>query len=163
VAHNVKADESNLNSELGEYGHTEAAAATLQAVDAGAGAVDTHATTALRIAATPTVQGGRISGTHSVSGREMAIPSSFGVNMMVTAIDAAGNPDSFVIYARHYKGDTAYGMDSDVENALYSVSNPTWVSQAGLQATSPAPVNDANDIDGVAGGGAPTANWLLMD
>ena len=68
-----------------------------------------------------------------------------------------------MIYTRHYKGDTAYGMDSDVENALYSVSNPQWVSQAGLQATGPAPTNDTNDINNVAGGGAPTANWQLMD
>lgn len=163
VAHNTKADQGNLNSELGEYGHSEAAAANLQAADAGAGAVDTNATVALRIAATPAAAGGRIAGTHSVSGRQMAIPTSYGVNMMCTATDAGGNPDSFVIYTRHFKGDTAYGLDSDVENALYSVSNPTWVSLNGLQATAPAPTNNANDIDAVAGGGAPTAAWMLMD
>ena len=31
VAHNLKADEGNLNAELGEYGQTEAAATTLAA------------------------------------------------------------------------------------------------------------------------------------
>jgi type IV pilus assembly protein PilA len=163
VVHNTKADEGNLNAELGEYGHSEAAAHTLAQPDGTAGAVDTYTTDTLRIAATATAAGGRLVGTHSVSGRVMAVPTSYGVNMMCTADDSGNNPGSFTVFTRHYKGDTAYGIDSDVENALYSVSNPNWVSVAGLQATSHAPTDNANDIDGAGGAGAPTATWALMD
>jgi type IV pilus assembly protein PilA len=35
IVHNLKADAGNLNAELGVYGHTEAAAAALNAADAG--------------------------------------------------------------------------------------------------------------------------------
>ena len=163
VAHNVKADEGNLNSELGEYGHTEAAAATLVAGDGGFGEADTQNVNALRMAATATVAGARLVGTHSISNRVLAIGIALGDNMICRAEDTTTNPDSFVIMTRHFKGDTAYGMDSDVENAIYSVSNPTWPGNNGLQATAVAPADDNDDYAGQAGGGQPTANWTLTN
>jgi len=174
VAHNLKADEGNLNSELGEYGHTEAAATTLVAATGAAANANSHAGTgdsALRVAATWNANGARLAGTHSITIKDMAIPTAIGDNMNAYALDAvATNPDSWIIMTRHHNGDTAYGMDSDVENVIYSVSNPQWagIAAGGAQYTAPAASTVSTDDfwDGVtpggtvAGGGSPTVNWL---
>jgi type IV pilus assembly protein PilA len=164
VAHNIKADEGNLNSELGEYGQTEAAATTLAAPTGAAANSNSHSTgdTALRIAATATANGARLAGTHSISGRDMSVPLAIGDNMNAFAVQSATNPDSFVVMTRHHNGDTAYGMDSDVENVIYSVSNPNWAgAAAGGQLYTPVPSTiSADDFTGAAGNGAPTANWM---
>jgi type IV pilus assembly protein PilA len=168
AVHNLKADESNLNSELGLYGHTEAAAATLIVATAADAAADTHTVPALRIAATNGAAGARLAGTDALTGRDLAIPIAIGDNMTVHASNAAADPDGYWIVARHFNGDTAYGIDGDVENVLYSVSDPAWPGNATLMATEPAAVTVNTDDfwDGVtpggsvAGGGHPTGNWL---
>jgi type IV pilus assembly protein PilA len=166
IVHNLKADEGNLNAELGVYGHTEAAAAALNAADAGVAAADTFTTAALRVAASPSSPGARLVGTTNDALRSLAIGISLG-NMMtadVQDINNAADDSTFHAFARHYKGDTAYAIDNDVENVLLSVSNATaWPNNAGLLATTVAPVLPAaDDIDGQAGGGAPTANWTRV-
>ena len=170
VVHNLKADEGNLNAELGEYGHTEAAAAMLGDATAAAAVADSRAVVALRTAATATINGARLAGTHSITGKDMAIPIAIGDNMAASAVNTGANPDSWIMVARHFNGDTAYGMDSDVENVVYSVTNPQWAGLAagGLQAAAPpAAVVSSDDFwDGstaggtVNGNGDPTVNWL---
>ena len=165
VVHNMKADESNLNSELGLYGHTEAAAANLTAADAGVGVADSQTVPALRAPATATVAGARLVGTNTAGTRTMAIAIAIGNSMIadVQDINNANDQSSFCAYARHFKGDTAYGIDADIENALYSVSNPAWPNTAGIGATTIAPtLTGSDDINNVAGGGAPTANWTIV-
>jgi len=79
----------------------------------------------------------------------------------VQDVNNAADDSTFHAYARHYKGDTAYGLDNDVENVLLSISNATaWPNQAGLKATPVPPVlPGADDIDNLPGGGMPTVNW----
>lgn len=157
----ARAAEANLNSELGVFGHTEAAAATLIVATAGAGVADSHATPALAMPATAAVGGARIAGTNAANARDFCVPLDMGVNMVVDAI-ASGTGNSFVVMTEAFNGDTAYGVDSDAgESALYSVSNATWPGVGGLQATPVASTDNADDFNGQAGGGAPTANWLL--
>ena len=180
VAHNLKADEGNLNAELGEYGHTEGAGAFLDAATAAIAGVndDSNANTGditLRVAATAStaatpVSGARLAGFHSISGKMLAIPIAIGDNMNAFCSNANANPDSFVAIARHFNGDTAYAIDIDVENVLYTVSNPDWAGNpAGgqLYAAPPGVTVGVDDFwDGttvggtVNGNGAPTANWL---
>jgi len=166
IVHNLKADQGNLNAELGVYGHTEAAAAALNAADAGVAPADSFTVAGLRVAASPAAAGARLVGTTNDTLRSLAIGISVGSMMTAHAIDAnnAADDSTFHAYARHYKGDTAYGIDNDVENLLLSVSNGTaWPNNAGLLAVAVAPVLPAaDDIDGVAGGGAPTANWTRV-
>lgn len=162
VVHNLKADQANLNSELGCYGHTEAAGATLVAITAAAAAADTTVDATLAIPATAGANGARLAGTNN-DGRDLAIPIALGNNMIAHAIDIVNAADAatFHVFARHFKGDTAYAIDNDVENLLLSVSNPNWPNLAGLQATPVAPaLPPADDITGIAGGGLPTAAWL---
>jgi prepilin-type N-terminal cleavage/methylation domain-containing protein len=170
VVHNIKADQGNLNSELGAYGHTEATAADLRAPVAAVGTSDTHTNSTLRLAATGTQAGSRLSGSFTNAAgelRSLAIPTALGNEMIARAVDSVGLPSTFVVTARHYKGDTGYGIDADVENAMYTVSNPTWTSQDSLlePATTTPATADANEDDFTAlgGGGAPTANWTLSD
>ena len=165
VVHNLKADEANLNSELGLYGHTEAAAAVLTAADTAAAVADSSAVAALRTPATATVAGARLVGTNNAATRTLCIGIAIGDQMIASAMDIndANDRSSFTAYARHFKGDTAYGIDADIENALYTVSNPTWTNVAGIGATTVAPtLTGIDDINAVAGGGAPTAAWTLV-
>ena len=164
VVHNLKADNANLNSELGIYGHTEAAANTLvQAVAAAGAAADSFTVAALATAATAGGAGARIGGlTAGAQARSMAIPISIGANMIAFSDDDrnANDQSTYHAFARHYKGDTAYAIDEEVENVLFSVSHPNWPNNAGLMAT---PINAAvaggNDLDNQAGGGQPTGPW----
>lgn len=163
IVHNLKADQGNLNSELGAYGHTEAAAATLVAATGAIAAADTFTVGALRMAATSAAAGARLAGTHATTTRDLSIGIALGNNMIASAIDNAAIPSTHVAMARHYKGDTAYGLDADVENALYTVSNPTWPSTAGLGATAVGSTANTDDFNGIAGGGLPTVNWMLSE
>jgi type IV pilus assembly protein PilA len=164
VVHNLKADEANLNSELGLYGHTEKAAADLTAGDAGVAVADSSQVPELRAAATASSAGARLVGTNDANTRTLAIGIAIGDNMVADAQDVnnENNESSFCAYARHFKGDTAYGIDGDIENALYSVSNAGWPDKAGIQATTIAPtIPPADDINNQGGGGAPTTDWTL--
>lgn len=166
VAHNLKADNANLNSELSVYGHTEAGAATLQQADAGAGGADTFSVPALSVAALPAVAGARLAGTTNDGVRSLAIGVSLGRNMMATVTDFnnAADDSTFHCYTRHYKGDTAYAIDDELENVLYTVSNPLWPNMAGLVATTIAPaIGDGEVHNGIGGGGAAISpNWTIV-
>ena len=166
VVHNLKVDEANLNSELGVYGHTEAAAATLAVADAGAGVADTTADTGLITAATATVAGGRLSGTTNDGVRSLAIAISLGRNIIASAVDTntANDDSTHHVYARHFKGDTCYAIDEEVENVLYSVSDPGWVNNAGIGGLPIAvAIADGDVHDGQNGGGAAISpNWTIV-
>jgi prepilin-type N-terminal cleavage/methylation domain-containing protein len=165
TAHNLKADNANLNSELGVYGHTEAAAANLVTADAGAGAADASADPNLARPATQAAAGGRLVGTTNDTLRSLAIGVALGNNMIadVRDVNDPTNQSSYNAFARHFKGDTAYGIDGDIENALYSVTSAAWCDNAGLGATPIDPtLPPADDINGQGGGGAPVAEWSLV-
>ncbi|EIM63084.1 type IV pilin protein [Desulfobacter postgatei] len=166
VVHNLKADSANLNSELGVYGHTEAAAAALNAGDAGAGAADSVADTGLIAAATSGAAGARLAGTTNDDARSLAVGISIGANMIadVQDVNDVNDQSTYHAFARHFKGDTAYAIDEEVENVLCSVSDATtWPNNAGLGATAIAPaINGGDDINGQVGGGNPTGNWTRV-
>lgn len=166
VVHNLKGDNANLNSELGVYGHTEAGALALNAVDGGPAVADTTTTPALIIPATPIQAGARLAGTTNDAARSFAVGITLG-RMMIAFVDDANdaNDDStFHAFTRHFKGDTAYAIDMDVENTLLSVSNATvWPNQNGIQCTTiNAVMPPADDVNGQGGGGAPTTNWTRV-
>ena len=169
VVHNLKADNGNLNADLGVYGHTEAANANLNAGDGGQAAADTTVDLLLATAALGGVApqpGARLVGTTQVAPvRTLAIGVSLGRNMIADVDDAVSpnNNSNFHAHTRHFKGDVAYALDSDLENVMYMCANPAWpnVAALGLGATMiPAAWPPALDFEPAAGcGGAPTANW----
>jgi prepilin-type N-terminal cleavage/methylation domain-containing protein len=171
VAVNSQAD---LNSEIGSYGVTEAAGGQLDdavaAPNVGVAAVSTT-TPALKVGATVAALGGRIGGTNAVTGKSMSVPVGLGAQMTLLAdASAAAAPCtaggcSNTIMTRADKGDTAYGSDSDVASALYSVVNANWaIGAVGLSATEKAATDSVDDFAAVpAGGGAPVANWSQLN
>jgi len=165
TVHNLKADNANLNSELGVYGHTEAVAALLSDGDVGHAESDCTDDTALVAPATTDAAGARLSGINFAGTREMSLAIALGTNMIADAWDDndANDTSAVNIFARHFKGDTAYGIDSDIENTLYTVSNPNFPNNAGLQATPiQATLTQDDDIDGIGGNGLPTEEWTKL-
>jgi prepilin-type N-terminal cleavage/methylation domain-containing protein len=175
--------QSDLNAELGCYGESTAAAATLVAVVAdirGAGAVmNSNTTPALGIAATGAAPGGRLSGTNGAVLKTFAVPLGIGANMILqanTPVAAAATDNSstsFIVITRHFQGDTVYGSDSDVPNTVYSVSNATFVGAAPVAALTAnifPVVSGTNQFDGDGdptnagpiAGGAPTPGWQMV-
>jgi prepilin-type N-terminal cleavage/methylation domain-containing protein len=162
VVSTLKSDNGNLNAELGVYGHTEAAAATLVATTTNAGApANTLADTDLAVMATPTTEGARLAALRA-DGRQFAVAIALGRAMIANVLDVndANDNSAFHAYARHSRGDTAYAIDSDLENMLFSVSNPTWVNTNTMGATTPPPtLGSIIDLDATTAGGAPTPAW----
>ena len=166
VVHNIKADEANLNAELGVYGHTEAAALLLNDNIGAAAAADSGFVPGLIVAATPSQAGARLAGLRFDTIRGFAVGTALGTQMTadVQDINDTNNNSTYHAFTRHFKGDTAYALDGDIENRLYSVSNAVaFPNVAGLVATPFAPaLNVAEDILGAAGNGAPTATWAVV-
>jgi prepilin-type N-terminal cleavage/methylation domain-containing protein len=182
----ITSSQSDLNAELGCYGETQSTVLTLAnaAVAPGAGTVmDSVNNAALAIAATGVAPGGRLSGWNRSSNKQFAVPFGIGANMLVLANTPAdggagppgvNNSTSFLGFAKHRGGDTVYGADNDSPNSLYSVSNPVWAGNATAQnilANTPAAVSGQNDFDPnnipasgdeAIGGGAPSANWAMV-
>ena len=176
--------QSDLNAELGCYGNSEAAAATLAVAPVAAAAAISSADAGLSTAASATVQGGRISGTNASTGKAMSVPLGIGSQMSllttaspITPLICPSSGCSNVVFSRADRGDTAYGTDSDAANTLYSVQNPAWPTMAaGIQATTfvaadpTAAVGIQFDADGdpttadVAGGGSVAQpNWAILN
>jgi prepilin-type N-terminal cleavage/methylation domain-containing protein len=163
VAHNMVGAQADLNSELGAFGWTEGTDNNLvDDVGAGpAGAVnDTSANTDLSIAATAAVAGARLVGNNSSSLKEFAVPLPMGVNM--TAFSNC-TQNSYVAEARAFQGDTAYGIDLDIPNTAYSVSNANWPGTTGIGTSLVEPHDDEDDFAGEPGNGAITSNWTPVN
>ena len=177
VNKNMVGTQSDLNAELGCYGETTNVAATLAAAVAdirGVGVqASSNSTPALGTASAAAVAGGRLSGWNGGSAKQFAVPNGLGSAMIALAntsgtVGTTTNDSvSYIITTRHLQGDTAYAVDSDNSNTLYSVSNPTWAGADTLMATGVAATAAADDFNpdlnpttaDVAGGGAPSANW----
>lgn len=175
--------QSDLNAELGCFGHTEVLPAALNAAAVSGQGLNTIAVEAVTsdqaghsIGAQSATAGGRIVGTNTLTAKTFSVPLGLGTQMSlitaesaVTAGSCVSGGCSYVVYARHDKGDTCYGADSDVPNTLYSVSNPAWPVGAdtfgiiGISSavTTYAATDSLLSITG-AGGGLPTANWALV-
>ncbi len=161
VVHNVKADQANLNAELGIYGHTEQVPTNLTAAVATYRIANAVTRTTLSRPATGTDSGARISGTRW-DNKAFCVGIVLG-DCMIAAGREVSNTNwrsVFTLYSRHQKGDTAYGIDSAVEDMIYSVSNAGWINATGLGCTPPAPtLTTLENINGTFGGGMPYTTW----
>ena len=182
IAKNAVNTQSDLNAELGCFGETEGAAATLADVVGAPGAAvinDSVANPSLAISASAAGNGSRLSGNNAAAGKTFAVPFGLGANIKViinTPTAAAGEEraTSYMVFSKHRGGDTVYGVDSDSPNNLYSVSHPDWAGNTtanSVLATSNAdvttganwfdPDSDPTTAD-QAGGGAPTGGWGMV-
>ena len=181
--------QSNMNAELGAYGNVDTTAGgnNLTVASAGAfgvsGVADSQADPALGVDATATSNGGRLNGTNGATASDFAVPLGIGANMALqTSVPAAvagtNTSTTYAVKAKSINGDTVYGIDNDLPNTMFRVSNPIWVRAAGFGATTTSPnpalavkvagtVNFDLDADpttaDVPGGGSPTANYALVE
>jgi prepilin-type N-terminal cleavage/methylation domain-containing protein len=102
-----------------------------------------------------------MTGTNNVTGSIGAMGVGLGGDVYLTAGTEAGvNHASYLIMTQHERGNTAYGLDASAPNTMYQVINDAWTADtAALQFTAPVASTNGNDFAGVAGGGAPSANW----
>ena len=179
--------QSDLNAELGAFGETTNTAQTLIAAipaTVGAGNITTaNQAPAYSSGATALAAGGVLVGNNNSAGKEFVVPFGIGANMIILAntpvVGAAGvnNSVSYSVITKHLQGDTCYGVDSDVPNTLYSVSNAQFVgvdivATAGSACPSAATVTGNNMFDNdnvpttlgdnMAGEGAPTGTWAQV-
>jgi len=161
VVHNVKADQANLNSELGIYGHTEIAPTNLTAAVATYAIANAITRTTLSRPSSGTQSGARLAGTR-VDAKAFCISIVLG-DSMATAASCISNTNQqsvFTLYSRHQKGDTAYAIDAAVENMIYSVSNAGWVDTTSLGCAVIAPtITTLENINLMPGLGAPYTTW----
>ena len=185
--------EGNVNAEIGAYGNIDPTGVNNLTIASGAaafgvsGVADSKTLVALAVDATAAVAGGRLAATNSATGTDLSVAFGLGANMAflssVPALNAGVNDQvAWAAQSRHINGDTIYGVDSDLPNTIFRVSNPVWPRElpagGNLATTGGAPIgikvpgtviysgadNDPSTIaDNFAGGGAPTVNYAMVE
>jgi type IV pilus assembly protein PilA len=155
-----------LNQDIACYGTSQEAFELDTAVE-GSGAGDTLSGPI--VAATVEDAGAGIVGdnddTLAVSAVGLSVPGDV---FILTSTEGADNA-TYLIMAKHYRGNRAYGVDGDLEAMMYFVQNDNWVddeaTNGGLCAVSPditVGINDFTADDCPAPGGAPTDAWAVL-
>ena len=153
-----------LHGDIGCYG-ISAQGANLNGAGGGtgAGAILAGSGGAI-VAATATANGAMVTGTNAstgaVSATGIAVPE--GVDLRVGTEVATADNATYILIAESRDGNRAYGIDGDIESQIYYVQNSTWKGSATFDCTAPGNTVGADDFTGVGGGGAPTANWTLL-
>lgn len=169
-AHQVLNSMETMNSDVGCYGIPVLMAAgtdiTTAPGDAAGGLIAMGGAAPLAPASAAAAPAGGalvITGTNGVTGAIGAMGVGLGADVYLTAGNEAGvNHDTYLIITQHEKGNTAYGLDSNAPNTMYQVINDLWTADTNAaEFTAPAASTNGNDLDGVAGGGAPMANWTV--
>lgn len=175
--------QADLNAELGAFGETTNAVQLLTANPpntTGIGNMTSSISTAAYASdASAGAQGGVLVGNNNAVLKEFAVPFGIGANMiiMVNTPLAGGagvnNSVSYMVFTKHLNGDTCYGIDSDVPNTLYSVSNANFVGNNSLECAANTQVITGNNgfdndndqttlADNLLGNGAPTKTWAQV-
>jgi type IV pilus assembly protein PilA len=104
--------------------------------------------------------------TLAVSAVGLSVPG----DVFILASTEGADNATYLIMAKHYRGNRAYGVDGDLESMMYFVQNDNWVdddeTNGGLCADAPAITVGTNDFVLEAGpadgGGAPNENWAVL-
>jgi len=119
------------------------------------------------VAASGTVPGSMVTGTRGAGGPISAVGVAVPGGVSVVASSEALNTNAtYLVLAKHLRGNRAYGIDGDIESMMYFVQNDTWVDVAGMDAKVLATPNTlgVNNLGVVAydAGGLPTKNWAVL-
>jgi prepilin-type N-terminal cleavage/methylation domain-containing protein len=156
----VKTAQAALNQDLGIYGVTDQA--NLEAASP-AGSTELPGSGGAIVAAMDGSRGARIAGT-SNAGADSAVGFSVPESVDVDAqTDNGATGATYCIVAESARGIRAYAIDGDVENTMYFVQNGAWLGVAAIDATFPPITAGADDVNGAAGNGAPTATWAVLE
>jgi len=115
------------------------------------------------VAASGTTTGAMVTGTHPTTGAISAVGLAVPGGVSLRVVTEGANNATYQVLSKHLRGNRAYGIDGDIESMMYFVQNDTWVDVAGLCANPlPACTLGVDNFAGVAGGGAPTPNWTVL-
>ena len=187
LAKQLNNSQAALNGDIAVYGVVATANNLANAPGTNCGVNFAFGSNRAYTAATATAVGTQITGNYynatgtliSTSGVGQTVPNGMDVrteaNQDATAVVSN---QSYEIIVEPYKGNRAFGIDSELSDVMYFVRNDQWVNAAGINCTLPGGgagmgggggINAAgsefdpggNDT-GVAGGGLPTANWHVL-
>ncbi len=162
----LKTAEASLQSDIGCFGITPAAAATLAAAPGG----NTGGTVVggPQSAASSGAAGLMITATNANTGASGGVGYELATNTIVQASTEGANNTAYLGASFNNNGDTAYAIDGDADATIYWARNATWTGQATVAGygsafpatlTIPACTANNDDLNGTGAGGAPTANW----
>ena len=157
----LKNAEAALNQDIGCYGVTDDTANLTTAVGGNAGG---GLLTGPTIPATATQTGAMLTSTHPTTLAISAVGVGIPAGVDVRADTDSSNNDTYIIIAEAGGGNRGFGVDADADGVMYYVQKDTWVGTPGvIDCTWPPNTPDTDDFTGgVAGGGAPTANWTIL-
>ncbi len=159
-----KNGEAALNQDIGCYGISDQGLTLANAIGGDSGGDTLLGSGGAIVAASNAVAGAMVTGTHptsnAISAVGMAVPD--GVDLIASTEGA--NTQTYSIISEPMNGNRAYGVDGDVEGVMHFVQNEAWVKIADIDATAPPAITVGTDdfAGAVDGGGAPTANWSIM-
>ena len=164
----LKTAQASLQTDIGCFGLTPSAAATLVAAPGG----NTGGTIVggAQSGASSAAAGLMITGTSLASAALGGVGYDLASNTIVQASTEGTANATYRGVAFNNNGDTAYGIDGDADATIYWVKNTTWKSTATVKPyasvfpaiTVPACSVNADTFNGKAGGGKPTVNWTAM-
>ena len=152
-----------LNQDIGCYG-VSATNLTLVANGLGGSGAGTLLSGPI-ISATATSSGAVVTGTSPATGNPIsAVGLSVPGDVAIQASTEGANNGTYLVIAKHIRGNRAYGVDGDLEAMMYFVQNDLWVGLSGLCASAPvqADITFGNDLATVDAGGLPTATWAVL-
>ena len=168
----LKTAEASLQADIGCFGFTPNAAASLAAAGGGAGANGTIVGGALSGAGAGA--GLMITGTNPTTTAVGGVGYDLASNTVVQASTDVTN-GTYIGIAFNNNGDTAYSIDGDSDATIYWGKNGAWRGTGTVSAyTSAFPtggsgigipaaaVINADEFSGVSAGGAPVTNWTPM-
>lgn len=163
-----------LNSDLAMYGVSATGVALNAAVGGGGVGAELLGSTAAIGAATAATAGSMVTGgtaPAAISAVGFTVPNDCEVLVSTEGVANA----TYRVLTRNSGGNRVFGSEAEISDIMYYVQNPVWAGLAGLVATAlvpavtPPAITVGLDFDptganvGVAGGGAPTTNWLILE
>ena len=159
---------SALNSDLACWGIT-ASGASLVAAPGGSGAgANLLGTNAALPAATATAAGSMVTGTHPVSAAVSGVGYTIPNNCDTFCSTEGANNTTYQVIVENSSGNRAFGAEAEISDIIYFVQNDAWNNGNAVIDCTPPGITVGLDFDptgadvGVAGGGAPTANWHIL-
>ena len=157
-----------LNSDLAVWGVTAQGVALVAAPGGSGVGANLFGTTAAIPASTATAAGSMVTGTHPVSGMISGVGFTVPNNCDLFGSTEGANNATYQVIVENSSGNRAFGSEAEISDIIYFVQNDSWNNgQAVFDSTAPG-ITIGLDFDptgmdlGVAGGGAPTANWHVL-
>ncbi len=176
---NTVSCQSALNSDLGNWGISRSNASLTTAAGATAAISYGECMEGQLVSATRTTIGSALTGTSlrgAISAVGITVPDGMGLRVSCTSAAAGTDTNAgYQILSHAENGNRGYMSENNVPDVIYFIQNDDWnglnltaalagattraITTGGMDALA----NEYNVAGGVAGGGAPTLTWALLE